>query len=155
MIHRDYIMRMIEQLNKVLAKILFNKEVKQFENALGEIQTSGEKFLGLKWDILNQLSDQDIIAMLKIGGELNVGKTIVTASLFKEEADILETLGKEDESWKAYLKAFSLFVEILMVEKTDEIINKAKEVLQKIDKYNLPVNIEEKRVWFNSLKKNE
>lgn len=148
MLHRDYIMRMIEQLNKVLAKILFNKEVKQFENALGEIQTSGEKFLGVKWNIIEKLSEQDIISLLKIGGELNIGKTIVAASLFKEEADILETLGKEDESWKAYLKAFSLFVEILMVETTNDIMNKAKEVLNKIEKYELPQRIEEKREWF-------
>ncbi|MDI6803241.1 MAG: DUF6483 family protein [Bacteroidota bacterium] len=148
MLQRDYIMRMIEQLNKVLSKILFNKEVKQFENALGEIQTSGENFLGFKWKMIEQLSDQDIIALLKIGGELNVGKTIVIASLLKEEADILELLGKEDKSWRTYLKAFSLFVEILMIETTDEIVAKTKESLQKLEKYYIPSNIEEKRTWF-------
>jgi hypothetical protein len=139
---------MIEQLNKVLAKILFNKELKQYDDAISEIQKSGEKFLGFNWKMIERLTDQDIIAMLKIGGELNVGKTIVTASLLKEEADILELLGKEDENWRAYLNAFSLFVEILMVEATDDIIKNAKEVLQKIEGYDLPANIEEKRVWF-------
>lgn len=141
---------MIEQLSKVLSKILFNKEVRQFENALGEIQTSGEKFLGVKWNIIEQLSDRDIISLLKIGGELNVGKAIVAASLIKEEAEVLELLGKKDESWRAYLKAFSLFVEILMVETTDDMINKAKEVLQKIEEFELPANIEEKRNWFKN-----
>ncbi len=148
MIHRDYIMRMIEQLNKVLAKILFNKELKQYDDAILEIQKSGEKFLGFNWKMIDQLSDADIISLLKIGGELNVGKTIVTASLLKEEAEILELLGKEDESWRAYLKSFSLYVEILMVETTDDIKNKAKDVLQKIEGYDLPDNIEEKRDWF-------
>lgn len=141
---------MIEQLNKVLAKILLNKDFKQYDDAILEIQKSGEKFLGFKWKMIEQLSDQDIIAMLKIGGELNVGKTIVTASLLKEEADVLELLGKEDESWIAYLKAFSLFVEILMVEKTDDIKVKAEEVLNKIEGYDLPPHIEEKRAWFVS-----
>lgn len=139
---------MIEQLNKVLAKVLFNKELKQYDDAILEIQKSGEKFLGANWKTIEQLSDLDIVALLKIGGELNVGKAIVIASLLKEEAEILELIGKENESWRANLKVFSLYVEILMVEKTDEIMNKAKEVLQKIDKYNLPANIEEKRVWF-------
>lgn len=141
-------MRMIEQLNKVLAKILFNKELKQYDDAILEIQKSGEKFLGFDWKIIEQFSDQDIVDLLKIGGELNIGKTIVAASLLKEEADILEVLGKEDESWRAYLKAFSLYVEILMVETADDIINKAKEVLQKIEKYDLPANIKEKLTWF-------
>ncbi len=139
---------MIEQLNKVFAKVLFNKELKQYDDAILEIQKSGEKFFGANWKTIEQLSDLDIVALLKIGGELNVGKAIVIASLLKEEAEILELIGKENESWRANLKAFSLYVEILMVEKTDEIMNKAKEVLQKIDKYNLPANIEEKRVWF-------
>ncbi len=150
MIHRDYIMRMIEQLNKVLSKILFNKEVKQFDNALVEIQTSGEKFLGVKWRIIEQLSSDDIISLLKIGGELNVGKAIVAASLLKEEAEVFELLDKKDESWRVYLKAFSLFVEILMVETTDDIINKTKFVMKKIDEYDLPANIEEKRDLFVS-----
>lgn len=143
-------MRMIEQLNKVLSKILFNKEVKQFDNALVEIQTSGENFLGVKWKIIEQLSSDDIISLLKIGGELNVGKAIVAASLLKEEAEVLELLDKKDESWRAYLKAFSLFVEILMVETTDDIINKTKFVMKKIDEYDLPANIEEKRDLFVS-----
>ncbi len=148
MIHRDYIMRMIEQLNKVLAKILSNKELKQYDNALVEIQTAGEIFLGFKWKMIKQLSDVDIISLLKIGGELNVGKAFVTASLLKEEADILELIGREDESWSSNLKAFSLFVEILMVETTDDMINKAKEALQKLEKYDIPSTIEEKRNWF-------
>lgn len=145
---------MIEQLNKVLAKILFNKELKQYENAILEIQTAGEKFLGLNWNVMSQLSDQDIIALLKIGGELNVGKTIVAASLLQEEAEILEILGKEDESWRAYLKAFSLFVDILMAEPTEELKNKTVEVLSKIEVYELPQHIEEKRKWFISTQKN-
>lgn len=146
---------MIEQLNKVLSKILFNKEVKQFDNALMEIQTSGEKFLGVKWKIIEQLSSDDIISLLKIGGELNVAKAIVAASLLKEEAEVLELLDKKDESWIAYLKAFSLFVEILMVETTDDIINKAKEVQQKIEEFELPENIEVKRNWFISKTENQ
>lgn len=141
---------MIEQLNKVLAKILFNKDLKQYDDAILEIQKSGEKFLGVKWDTIEQLSDDDVISLLKIGGELNVGKTIVTASLLKEEADIFKLLGKEDESWRASLKAFSLFVEILILETTDDIVNKAKEVLQNVEEFDLPANIEEKRDWFTS-----
>lgn len=148
MLHRDYIMRMIEQLNKVLAKILLNKDLKQYDDAILEIQKSGEKFLGFNWKMIEQLSDQDIVDLLKIGGELNIGKTIAAASLIKEEADILEALGKKDESWRAYLKAFSLFVEILMIETTDDIKVKAEEVLNKIEGYDLPGNIEEKRDWF-------
>lgn len=35
-----------------------------------------------------------------------------------------------------------------MEETADDIINKAKEVLQKIEKYDLPVNIKEKLTWF-------
>lgn len=145
---------MIEQLNKVLAKILFNKELKQYDYAILEIQKSGEKILGVKWNIIEQLSDQDIISLMNIGVELNVGKTIVTASLLKEEAEILELLGKEDESWRAYLKAFSLFVEILKVDQTEDTIREAQNVEQKISKYELPAHIEEKRNWLISLLNN-
>lgn len=150
MIHRDYIMRMIEQLNKVLAKVLFNKNLKQYDAAILEIQESGEKFLGLNWKMIEQLSDKDIVDLLKIGGELNVAKTIVAASLLKEEADILTHLGKEDESWRANLKAFSLFVEVLIAEPSDDIINRTKEILLKIEGFDLPANIEDKRDWFRA-----
>ncbi len=72
-------------MNKDFAKILFNKELKQCENALVEIQTPGENFISLKRKIIGQLIEADIISLLKIGGELPVGKTIVTSSLLKEK----------------------------------------------------------------------
>ena len=69
MILQDYIMRMIAQLVKVLAKILFNKETGDFRAADKEIESAFLNITGLDYFLLKTLSDTDIISLLNVSKE--------------------------------------------------------------------------------------
>ena len=90
MIREDYIMRMIEQLVRVLAKILLNKETGNYQEAKNNIETAFKNILGLDYNLVKVLSAQDIISLLKISKDdamLSI-KCIIMAKLLKERADI-------------------------------------------------------------------
>ena len=98
MIRQDYIMRMIEQLIKVLAKILFNKKEGSFQEAINNIDTAFKNILGLDFNLLNALSAKDIISLLEMAKDnasINI-KCIVLAKLLKERTDIENLSNKEE-----------------------------------------------------------
>ena len=124
MIRQDYIMRMIEQLVKVLAKILFNKETGDFRAANSEIESAFKNITGLDYFMLNKLSDKDIISLLNISKD-NAAATIkclIIAKLLKEKAELpINEKIFEENSGEEYLKALSLMLEGIINNQNDEI----------------------------------
>ena len=64
MIERDYIMRMIQQLSQALVRILFLKSQKEYPEALSEIRKASRTILGADLDVLQRLSDRQMIDLL-------------------------------------------------------------------------------------------
>ncbi|MEJ2105687.1 MAG: DUF6483 family protein [Ignavibacteriaceae bacterium] len=92
MIQQDYIMRMIEQLVQVLAKLLFNKEAKNYNDALNDIDIASKTIVGLDFKLLEELSAKDIkslLALKKDDSTVNI-KLIIIAKLIKEKTEILK-----------------------------------------------------------------
>ncbi len=114
MIRQDYIMRMIEQLVKVLSKILFNKQNGNYKEAINNIDTAFKNMLGLDYNLINSLSAKDIISLLdfsKDNSSFSI-KCIVIAKLLKENGEIKNLIKKEEtESFYDYQKALRLFLE--------------------------------------------
>lgn len=82
MIERDYIMRMIQMLTAVLAKVLLQMDLKQYETALEEIDQNGKKFLGAKWKVIRDLSDEQMIQLF--GYEYHLPKMLAAGSFIKQ-----------------------------------------------------------------------
>jgi hypothetical protein len=59
MIQKDYIMRMIEQLSVVLMKILFNKEIKNYAQALFEIDSAYKNLLGFDPNHIKNMTEDN------------------------------------------------------------------------------------------------
>lgn len=113
MIHNDYIMRMIQQLVKVLAQILFLRERGRDDDALREIDQSMQRLCGLNSQLVNSLSRASLVAALRGGATLDVGKCLVVAGLLKEEADIVRERGDEDGAADRALKSLALYLEAM------------------------------------------
>jgi len=146
MIGRDYILRMIQQLTAAIAKVLFRRELKQYDNALEEIDEACERLIGMKWNFLRGFSDQQLIELL--GYERNQDKMLAVAELLREESDILELQGKTDESIAQGMKAFSLFTELITAEKSFlEVIplEKYRKLDERLSRCELPLSITQKR----------
>lgn len=140
MLRQDYIMRMIEQLARVLTKVLFNKENKNYVVAFNEVENGLKNIVGLDYHLVSTLSDKDILSLLSLNREAAYIKCIVIAKLLKEGIEI-KALSKSQniEPTHIYLKALSLYLEGILrntddkesfstyYSDVDELINKIEE----------------------------
>jgi len=141
MMQRDYLLRMIEQLSRVLTRILNLRQAKDYEGALTLIDEVFKQTLGLSSEFINSLSNETLLAMLTSLGTLNVEKCFLAATLLKAEGEIENDQDKPDEGYYCYLKALHLFLAILL---SDDKINdqdlfvEIEKVLDKLEPYELP-----------------
>lgn len=157
MIGQDYILRQIEQLINMLAKILLNKETKNFEESKKLINNSFIGLLGIDAYLINSLSAQDLISLQKFSKEayLHDVNCIIIAKLLKEQAE-LECLVNEESriSIKDYQKILTLFLEGLLGFERKDIdlavfYNDVKEIVNKIGLENLSPEIKDKILKLN------
>ncbi len=123
MIRQDYIMRMIEQLAKVLSKILFNKQNGNYQESFNNIDTACKNILGLDYNMINSLSGKDIISLLDFSKDSSTFsiKCIVIAKLLKENGELKDLIkGKETESRYDYQKALRLYLEGILRNNNEE-----------------------------------
>ena len=143
MLHRDYLMRLVEQLARALAKILFLKEQKKYEEALQEIRQSGKVLVGVDFNMLDYISDADLMSLFKADDPLNAGRFIVIAELLKEEGDIYLELDKENESFRCYLKSLVLYcpaIKFNEILNPDDYLEKVDILIQKLSNYEISWN---------------
>lgn len=117
-------MRLIEQLVKVLAKILVNKRAGNYNAALESIDNALNTLVGLDHKLIDELGANDIISLLDYANEkpiVNI-KCIVAAKLIREKSDLLK-LNKSENSKLIpnYQKALNLILEGLLNGKNTEI----------------------------------
>ena len=117
MLQRDYLLRMTEMLTAVLAKVLFNKETKNYEDAEKEIETAAKTIVGLDLRIINILKPEDIIQLMKTS-DLYAGRCLVSAELLKEYADVHELNGKDNRN--IILKSLNLYIEAILSKELPE-----------------------------------
>ncbi|MEJ2618392.1 MAG: DUF6483 family protein [Ignavibacteriaceae bacterium] len=124
MIQQDYIMRMIEQLVQVLAKLLFNKEAKNYNDALNDIDIASKTIVGLDFKLSEELSAKDIKSLLALtkNDSLVSIKLIIIAKLIKEKTEILKLTSPDNPKIiPNYQKAISLYLEGILNNKNTEI----------------------------------
>lgn len=135
MIEKDYIMRMIQQLVIALAKILFHKGLKNYNQASREIDNSLNSMLGLDRDKVTTMTEIELIDYLeKIDGEKEE-KYFVLAELLREEGEICELSNKGDYITLFYFeKAFVFYLDAFSNESliTSQYLLKLKSVAGKL-----------------------
>lgn len=128
---------MTEMLTAVLAKVLFNKETKNYEEAGKEIETAAKTIVGLDLRIINILNPEDIIQLMKTS-DLYAGRCLVSAELLKEYADVHELNGKDNRN--IILKSLNLYIEAILSKELPEpekYYTKINELISLIDESDL------------------
>jgi tetratricopeptide (TPR) repeat protein len=144
MIRNDYIMKMIAQLVKALAVIFKLKDTGRLDDAEREINDALQRITGMNSPLVNGLSCESLVATLRGGTELDVGKTLVIAELLKEEGDIWDARGQEEEAYKRYYKALHLYMEALSDPERPQLpdyLSKVDEVAERLEDYVLPFDL--------------
>ena len=64
MFREDYVMRLVRQLSQALTRILFQKDKKQYQDALEEIQHTGKLFFGLDLSAIHTITYDELQEVL-------------------------------------------------------------------------------------------
>jgi tetratricopeptide (TPR) repeat protein len=144
MMQKDYILRMIQQLSRVLIHVLHLREVKDYDGALTYIDDVFKQALGFSSDLINSVPDETLLAMLTSFDVLDIEKCFLVANLLKAEGDIYVDQGDFDTSYYRYLRSLYLFFAILFSDNSindPDIFVEIEGLLDKLEDYDLPVEI--------------
>jgi hypothetical protein len=154
MIERDYIMRMINQLTQVLAKVLFQRKAYEFPQARRELEAAYKSMLGLSPEFVRQFSDVQMIEMFGRDEDTMVLKTYILGSLLKEEGEILLLEGKEVDSSEAFIRSLSLLLTAFVVAKNEAQVGHCSTIeglLSRLQELEIPVHVKEKLLTYDEL----
>lgn len=144
MLTEDYIMRMINQMVAVLAKLIGLKEAGQYQSAQQVIDQSLEQLLGLKPQLLKNMDDDSIVNLLTSQGELGMERLYIIAELYQHEGDILMAQNRTQEALFDYQRALSFYLTLPDNQdsnRSSEIDQKISDLSIKLENINLPVAI--------------
>ncbi|MEK5239759.1 DUF6483 family protein [Paenibacillus sp. FSL L8-0470] len=145
MFRRDYIVRMIEDMSAMVAKVLTLKQEKKTTEALWEVDELLNRHFRLNSRLLNSLSVEDIIDMFRLGGVIESDKLQGVARLLKEEGGIYSAGGNKDAALFRFIRSLHLFLYADQYGADRELLQMTKEIdelLQETEGYLLPVKTE-------------
>lgn len=102
-------MRMIEEFSKVIAKVLFFREMKQFKNAHTELDNVSKSITGFSSNQLKALGPDGVKSVFDNLNIPNIEKVYYSAKLIMEEGFLYELEGRIDEGLESYAFAMVLF----------------------------------------------
>lgn len=130
MIGKDFIMRQVEILTQVIARVLLKKDINVKEEVKAEIANGCKSLIGLDYNFINSLPVDQLVNFFSITGNLDVIKALVAAKLFNLDSDSEE----HAEKTKLKIKASYLYDAILSNTKEDEYPELKKEIQEELDK---------------------
>ena len=109
MFRKDYIMRMIEDFIKAMAKIVLMREMKSYTDARVELDGLSKLVTGFGIEHLRSLGAAGIKYVFSQNKESEAEKIYCSARILKEEGLILRSQGKTEDSLKSLETAKELF----------------------------------------------
>ncbi len=115
MIRRDYILRMIEEFCRGLARLRAYIDFSDWKEASDALDAEFQKLIGLGAKAVAQKSETELLANV-IRGEATSAvaeKTLMLVRLMKEAGDVAAGQGREEESQIFYLKGLHLLLDVI------------------------------------------
>ncbi len=110
MFRRDYLVRLIEDMTQMIAKVFSLKQERKHTEALWELDELFKRQFRLNSELLRSLSAADIEQLFRSHGYLEADKLQSAARLMEEEASLLLELEREEEAVMLYTKVFQLYL---------------------------------------------
>ena len=112
MIRRDYILRMIEELRRVLAGIVALKQERRWQEVEGTLDEQFKQLIGVGAAEATVLSETDLSARLMQGETTQFvrEKTRFLTALFREAGDTAVAQDRTDEGHALYLRGLHLLL---------------------------------------------
>ena len=115
MIRRDYILRMIEEFIRALARINSLKQGQRWNEAAEALDDEFNRLIGTGAQAAARLSETDLLARLAQDGPTQTvrDKTLLLTTLLKEAGDVATAEDRMEEGRECYLKALHVLLEVL------------------------------------------
>jgi tetratricopeptide (TPR) repeat protein len=105
---RDYLMRQIEMVGVVLARILRIARDGRPGEALGLFEEAYQPLLGVSARVVSTLSDEQLLSLLTSGSMPDLRRVATVLELLKVEADLHEQTGSHAAAAARYRRALAL-----------------------------------------------
>ncbi|MFD1954160.1 DUF6483 family protein [Paenibacillus thailandensis] len=141
MFQRDYLMRMIEQMTEAIGQVMQLRKERKQEEALQLLDDLLDRQFGLSARLLRSLSDEDLVKMMTQNGIVQADSLQAIAVMFKQQSEMQEELGRDDESYELGLKALRLFMRLTLLGAPATVADsagEARQLLAKLNAYELP-----------------
>ena len=130
--NKDYIMRMIEDFARIIARVVFLRADKNYYDAATELDGLSRLVTGFGLDHLRSLGPEGIAYVFGKDAESEGEKLYCSARIMKEDGLIFEAEGKTGES----LQSFKLSKELFELA-TGKDIEEKDDALKEISELNL------------------
>jgi hypothetical protein len=117
MIRRDYILRMVQEMVQMLARVMFLKSRREYDQALSEINQALRQ-LGAEVGGQASLSVEDWIALCRKHEPSAAGLMMATADLLREQGEVLTLQEKPAEGHCSRVASLTLFLEAILTGET-------------------------------------
>ncbi len=115
MIRRDYILRMIEECIRALARINSLKQGQRWDEASEALDAEFQRLIGDGAQAVVRLSETELLARLVQGEPTQAvrQRTLVLTTLLKEAGEVAAAQHRPEDSRECYLKALHLLLDTL------------------------------------------
>ncbi len=117
---RDYVMRLVEQVAKLLVNIAGKRAAGLHEEARQELDALCMEHVGLTLAFVKRTSPEGVAQALESAGALRHARAVLLSDLLTLDAEISEDIGRAAETTVARLHAFCLLADSMPMLSTDE-----------------------------------
>lgn len=106
---KDYIMKMIAEFMRVISRVLFLKDTKQYYDAVTELDNLNKMISGFSLEQIKNLGVEGFKYVYDLDKKADIEKVFCAARILKEEGLILDEQGKKEEAAKSIELSQQLF----------------------------------------------
>jgi hypothetical protein len=109
-IRNDYILRLIENISRLVAKLAGLKKEGLHTEALAEIDEAYRRAVGLSSRLIGAVSEEQLSTMVASTHVTNIDQFMLLAILQNEEGDVYEAMGQPDAAYSRYRRALTFLL---------------------------------------------
>jgi hypothetical protein len=143
MFTEDYLMRIINQAIAVLMTAIGLRKAGKFADAQQAVQQAIEQVTTLPANLVDQMDDSSILAVLAAQGQLDVGRLAILADIYMEQGEILIEQDRPGQGSAAFARALRFVLEVTLSEDDNlsiDNIGKISVLTQRLKGASLPVD---------------
>ncbi len=143
MFTEDYLMRIINQAIAVLMTAIGLRKAGKFSDAQQAVQQAIEQVTTLPANLVDQMDDNSILAVLAAQGQLDVSRLAILADIYMEQGEILIEQDRPGQGNAAFARALRFVLEVTLSEDDNlsiDNIGKISVLTQRLKGASLPVD---------------